>query len=571
MKSILSLTLAAALAAPAPAAENEKPAASRIASIGLFKNGLAYVHRVVKLAGPGIYKLDRLPRPVHGTFWVESDAKIATRTTERAVEVALTKSESIAFQDDLAGRQVTVFFSSGEIPPATGRVIAQAKSDEDDQWSRSYENFYNWWHYRYQNAGQPRATPAAAKYLILETAQGRAYIDSSQIAYLEAKGAKERVTRKRPVMLIEVPESSKGEVTVTISYLTKGIAWAPSYNVDISDDKKLRLRQKAIVKNELEDFTGAKLKLISGFPSIQFSHVTSPISPGTNWATFFQQLNQRVGVSHAITSNVLSQQAVMHNSWRPSTPTDLSATPTGEGVDLHYQDIGPRSMMAGDALGLEVAAADAEYERIAEWIVPDTRNPNGQRISEHEINQNPDKYDDSPWDAVRFRNPFKFPMTTAAAMITAGDRFNGLRTSYWTLPGSTPAGLFALSLLGEDIESSTYSTVIDWIMERAPNGYRDRGTDSFVQNATGNLYYWYYGSLAMFRHGGQPWETWNRRLQDTLLPSQEADGSWVPISTYAEYAGDKRGDRAYTTAMCVLTLEVYYRYFTPLLKVAPEK
>ena len=26
-------------------------------------------------------------------------------------------------------------------------------------------------------------------------------------------------------------------------------------------------------------------------------------------------------------------------------------------------------------------------------------------------------------------------------------------------------------------------------------------------------------------------------------------------------------DRSYTTAMCVLTLEVYYRYFTPLLAV----
>ena len=30
-------------------------------------------------------------------------------------------------------------------------------------------------------------------------------------------------------------------------------------------------------------------------------------------------------------------------------------------------------------------------------------------------------------------------------------------------------------------------------------------------------------------------------------------------------AGDSRRDRSYTTAMCVLSLEVYYRYFTPLL------
>ena len=29
---------------------------------------------------------------------------------------------------------------------------------------------------------------------------------------------------------------------------------------------------------------------------------------------------------------------------------------------------------------------------------------------------------------------------------------------------------------------------------------------------------------------------------------------------------DSIGGRVYTTAMCVLTLEVYYRYFTPLLE-----
>ena len=56
-------------------------------------------------------------------------------------------------------------------------------------------------------------------------------------------------------------------------------------------------------------------------------------------------------------------------------------------------------------------------------------------------------------------------------------------------------------------------------------------------------------------------------MKGTLLPAQEQDGSWEPISVYAEMAGDTDRDRVYTTAMNVLTLEVYYRYFTPLLKV----
>ena len=53
-----------------------------------------------------------------------------------------------------------------------------------------------------------------------------------------------------------------------------------------------------------------------------------------------------------------------------------------------------------------------------------------------------------------------------------------------------------------------------------------------------------------------------------MLPqAQGSDGSWTPIDVYAQEAGDNRRDHGYTTAMCVLCLEVYYRYFTPLLQV----
>ncbi len=142
-----------------------------------------------------------------------------------------------------------------------------------------------------------------------------------------------------------------------------------------------------------------------------------------------------------------------------------------------------------------------------------------------------------------------------------------LRSNYWTLPGSTPAGLFALSLLGDDIGSDAFDTAIDFIVERSPQRYAAADADAFVHEAEGNVYFWYYGSLALFRHGGPAWERWNGALQKTLLPAQRTDGSWRPISLYADYAGDSADDRAYTTAMCVLTLEVYYRYFTPLLKV----
>jgi hypothetical protein len=104
------------------------------------------------------------------------------------------------------------------------------------------------------------------------------------------------------------------------------------------------------------------------------------------------------------------------------------------------------------------------------------------------------------------------------------------------------------------------------VLERAPNGFRFTSEDDFVQRAQGNPYFWYQGSLAMMRVGGDAWRRWNVALQETLLPAQEKDGSWRSIDPYAKYARDSERDRGYTTALCVLCLEVYYRYDLPFLK-----
>ncbi len=142
-----------------------------------------------------------------------------------------------------------------------------------------------------------------------------------------------------------------------------------------------------------------------------------------------------------------------------------------------------------------------------------------------------------------------------------------LRSSYATLPASTPAALFALALLGEDISGPRHATARTYVLDRAPDGYRYSGEDDFVHLGRGNPYFWYYGTLAMFRLGGESWQRWNVALQDSLLPAQASDGSWQPLDVYARYARDNAADKSYTTSLCVLSLEVYYRYYLPLLKV----
>jgi hypothetical protein len=69
-----------------------------------------------------------------------------------------------------------------------------------------------------------------------------------------------------------------------------------------------------------------------------------------------------------------------------------------------------------------------------------------------------------------------------------------------------------------------------------------------------DMYYWYYGSLAMHRMGGESQRLWQAALEPALLQGQvkgtDGDaGSWSPIGPWGWCGG-----RVYSTAMAVLAL-----------------
>lgn len=402
---------------------DETPAKSRIVSIGLFKNGLAVIKRELTVDGPGTYVLEEVPEPVHGTYWVESGGSVESLVKMREVEVPARQSATVNFQEELAGKKVTIHFRGEKVPPLSGTIVELPRSDRNDE-ARARERSVRYY-------GEVPAQPP--RMLIVQTAKGRAYVDSSDIVYVEAEGASDKVKQRRPVLHLTVGGTEKKKATIGITYLARGISWAPSYRVDISDPKTLTIEQSAVIKNELAKLDGAEVKLISGFPSVQFAHVTSPLSPHMTWSTFFDQLSRRLDWEHDSTRNIASQQ--LSNAHMP-TPLNLSAMPSGEGVDIHYQSIGKRTLAEGEALSLSLASGKASYERIVEWLIPDTRDEDGRAHGGRQRRgDNPDDEHDAAWDALKFKNPFKFPMTTAPALVMANGQFNGQRLSYWVNSG----------------------------------------------------------------------------------------------------------------------------------------
>jgi hypothetical protein len=79
----------------------------------------------------------------------------------------------------------------------------------------------------------------------------------------------------------------------------------------------------------------------------------------------------------------------------------------------------------------------------------------------------------------------------------------------------------------------------------------------------GDLYAWYYNTQACLMFGGAAWNTWNRLFQGEIVKNQSPDGSWPPMPGKAVGAlqlEPEGNGQFYRTNLCILMLEVYYRY-----------
>lgn len=120
----------------------------------------------------------------------------------------------------------------------------------------------------------------------------------------------------------------------------------------------------------------------------------------------------------------------------------------------------------------------------------------------------------------------------------------------------TAESLFCKQILGISRTNPACDEAVTYLLQRPP------------RPSTHNLYYWYYGTLAMYQHGGPGWNQWNESLRDSLVTEQQLTGhkagSWDPKPPWGPYGG-----RVFSTALSALCLEVYYR-FLPLYQIGGQ-
>lgn len=115
-------------------------------------------------------------------------------------------------------------------------------------------------------------------------------------------------------------------------------------------------------------------------------------------------------------------------------------------------------------------------------------------------------------------------------------------------PSMTAEGMYVQQLLGRSRDELCMRNSADYIIQHLPQW-----------SSEPNTYYWYYATLALIQHQGEHWQQWNAAMKRELLANQcvsgPAAGSWDPVDKWSIVGG-----RIYQTALCTLSLEVYYRY-----------
>ncbi len=115
-------------------------------------------------------------------------------------------------------------------------------------------------------------------------------------------------------------------------------------------------------------------------------------------------------------------------------------------------------------------------------------------------------------------------------------------------PAMTAEGLLCLQFLEESRTSPRLQHGAEYLLKHLPE-----------KNQRDTSYYWYYATQVLYHLQGEPWELWNKPLQQLLVDTQDKDGptsgSWAPKDNW-----EHRGGRIYATSMKLLILEIEYRH-----------
>ncbi len=406
-----------------------------VKQVALFKNGLGFfVGEATCPKSDATFRVTLPASPSHGTLWISYPRNVALASavarevrSEEIVE-AVTIPELLKAN---LGRKVKLLVADREIVGTVAHFAENRQTVLPDPYAPG------------GRTGEPeRRDPWSrqqAGLVMIKTDSGMVCVNPRAVTNITF--AQEKIelqcTRQLKKAELEVrlnkPASGK---TLTVTFLAKGVTWAPSYMVDISDARKARISGKAVIVNDTCELEGVAVQLVTGFPHLEFSDVVSPIAMKENLAKFLQALSKGESERGRADGmyNVMSQRVAYRAEGRAAMPAYGAAEAGQAAEDLFLYPAGPIDLGRDEVAYVPLFTESIPYEHIYQWDIPDYVDEDGRY--QYDRNRRGEEQEEQVvWHSLRLTNATRIPWTTAPGETVK----NGVILGQDTL-GYTPAG-----------------------------------------------------------------------------------------------------------------------------------
>ncbi len=453
-KKTIALTLfLTALFFPTPLLSEEEPATleAKVTSVSLFKNGVVMAVLETELPeNSGHYRLRPLPYSLLGSFWIgwpenvtlsnikatqaQTQEKILAASIEEILEANIGQTLDLRIQDKWARVKIVDIPHPNEqkTQPQHRDIITQTISQK------------------------------RSDVIILEASVGirvvpKGWIQEAQFPSTNVNYHINRPSVENVLEFTAQPADGatpvKKSVPITLTVLSQGAAWAPSYVVDISKKEKAQLSSKSIIINDLMPWKNTHVELIAGFPHIEFDEVDGAFSlqPIEKIIEGIRSRKRSRRERYDVGTQVSQPEPFVYAIF--SSPPTMPSTPVmGESAeDLYFYPVEDVTLKKGERGYYPLFAKEIPYEHIYTWEIPNYLDPDNRRPHEESHSEQ------TVWHSLRLKNTTGQPWTTAPAMTVKDGHILGQDTIPYTPPNalSDLKIAHALSIKAEQKEYET--------------------------------------------------------------------------------------------------------------------
>lgn len=362
------------------------PDNGRVASASLFKNGYAVVVREYPASGSEVV-IDELPQPSLGTLWITASDGVQIAQVVKTTREVSSEHEAQNLQEILKAN--------------LGSTVTLGLSYEEEVVGKRITG---------------KLLSLGSEALIVKTDQGLVAIEPrnvhSIVSYTGELIYKTTVKSTKNVLDVKL---KSGRGSIYLVGLERGMTWAPSYAIDISDPKQLSIVAKATVLDDLADLNDVELKFVTGFPNVPWLSYLDPFLSGNSVDQFTAMLSSvgqngfgGLGGQMAL-QNAAAPREAMRDMDRAFTPNTV---PGVQAEDLFFYREPHVSLKNGDRAYFIMFKAVSAYEHLYTLDLPDRVENNYEYRPLPPTAMPPDV-----WHTLKFKNTSNQPLTTAPATV----------------------------------------------------------------------------------------------------------------------------------------------------------